>query len=58
VSFCDPNDKPDEKSPVPRYMPRSLVQKKLYTDVDDVLYGFEKPEHGGLICTDKEALDK
>lgn len=25
VSFCDPNDKADEKSPVPRYMPRSLV---------------------------------
>jgi hypothetical protein len=30
----------------------------MYTDIDDILYGFEKPEHGGLICTDKEALDK
>jgi hypothetical protein len=30
----------------------------LPTEKDDILYGFEYPENGGLICTDEEALNK
>lgn len=30
----------------------------LPTIKDQILYGFEYPENGGLICTDQEMLDK
>jgi hypothetical protein len=30
----------------------------LPTKKEEILYGLEEQEYGGLVCTDKEALDK
>lgn len=39
-------------------MPEDILLKPLPTHKDEILRGLEIPERGGLICTDKEMLDR
>ena len=49
-------------APPPKYFTEDFLMKgfnsSLPTERDDILYGFEVGDNGGLICTDQVALDK
>ena len=59
-SFIDPRQPYNKLAPPPRYYTdEEIIAKfKLPTEKDEILYGFEYPECGGLICTDQEMLNK
>ena len=40
------------------YLTEEMLLKPLPTNKEEILKGLEEQEYGGLVCTDKEALDK
>jgi hypothetical protein len=60
-SFIDSRQGFNKTAPPPKYFTEEFLMKEfgqLPTKKEDILFGFEYPEVGGLICTDKEALEK
>mmetsp|Transcript_15717 Transcript_15717/g.24137 ORF Transcript_15717/g.24137 Transcript_15717/m.24137 type:complete len:311 (+) Transcript_15717:247-1179(+) len=60
-SFCDKRQSYVKLAPPPKYFSEEFLIKNfssLPTDVPTILHGLESPAHGGLICTDQEALNK
>ena len=47
-----------KESPAPKYFTDEELLVPLPTKKEDILKGFEEAKEGGLICMDKEAMDK
>ena len=59
-SFVDNRQPYNKLAPPPRYYTEEeiLEKFKLPQSKDEILYGMEFPECGGLVCTDQEMLNK
>ena len=60
-SFIDTKQSYKRKAPPPKYFTDEFLLEnfgKLPTDKQKILFGFEYPKTGGLICTDEESLNK
>ena len=53
LSFIDKKMPIQKLAPPPKYFTKEFLLDKfaLPQDVRDILYGFEFPENGGMICT-------
>jgi hypothetical protein len=61
-SFANSKQSYYKLAPPPKYFSNEFLLREFHellaSDKEDLLFGFEYPEQGGLICTDKEMLDK
>lgn len=61
-SFIDERQQFNSLAPPPKYFTKDFIRQNfelnMPTDKDSVLRNFSKPDQGGLICTNEEALNK
>jgi len=57
-SYLPPDKLFDRNSPPPTYVPYVILSKSAPTTKDEIFRGLEIRPQGGLVCTDKEILDK
>lgn len=57
-SFVDSRQQHQRKCPPPKYMTEEMLLKQLPTSKEDLMKGLKEQNYGGLICVDKEAIDK
>jgi len=59
-SFCNPLDfKIEREAPLPKYLEENYITKPLPTEKDDLLADYKEiPGEGGLVCINKEAMNK
>lgn len=59
-SFIDSRQEPKKLAPPPKYFTTEFIEEKFAQPVvkKEILYGYDKPAHGGLVCTNQEMLDR
>ena len=60
LSFIDSRQKANKHTPPPKYFEVDYIKEKfaLPTEIQEILFGYEFPENGGMVCTNKEMLDR
>ena len=59
-SFIDSRQPPNKLAPPPKYFDEEYLRVKfgLASDKKEILYGYEMPSNGGLVCTNVEFLER
>ena len=57
-SFVDCRQPYNDQTPPPKYFDRQIILAPLPNKKEDILKGLEELPSGGLICVDKEAMEK
>lgn len=60
LSFIDSRQPPNDRAPPPKYFTPAFITEKFALPINKnhILYGYETPNKGGLVCTDQEMLDR
>ena len=59
-SFCDSRQEYNKLAPPPIYFSYEFIKEHFSfpTNKAEILFGYEYPQNGGLICTNQEMLDR
>lgn len=58
MSYVDPRQPFNEQAPPCVYLTEEILLTPLPASKDEIFKGLEEQEYGGLVCHDKEALEK
>lgn len=59
-SFVDSKQQSNKVAPPPKYFSNEFIEEKFAQPIinKEILFGYDKPAHGGLVCTNQEMLDR
>ena len=57
-SFVESTQSYRRKCPPPVYLTNEILLTPLPTRKDEIMKGLKRPQNGGLVCNDKEAMDR
>lgn len=60
LSFIDSRQPANKLAPPPKYFSKEFLEDRFALAItkNDILFGYEIPNNGGLVCTNHEMLDK
>ena len=60
LSFIDSRQPANSLAPPPKYFTVEFLQENfaLADKQNEILFGYEVPNNGGLVCTNQEMLDR